>query len=90
MPDEKRKMFLSVFGKLKQKVLWKWETEQMMDKPDNLKLVKWLPQQDILAHKNTRVFITHSGQSSSQETLCHGVPVVGNLLQFFFWKIVRS
>ncbi len=69
-------MFLSVFGKLKQRVLWKWETENMPDKPDNVKLVKWAPQQDILGHKNTKLFITHSGQSSTQETLCHGVPVV--------------
>ena len=82
MPEEKRKLFLRVFAGLRQKVLWKWETERMADKPDNVKLVKWLPQQDILAHKNTRVFITHSGQSSSQETLCHGVPVVGNRVIF--------
>jgi glucuronosyltransferase len=76
MSDEKRRLLLNVFGKLKQKVLWKWETEQMEDKPANVKLSKWLPQQDILAHKNTRLFVTHSGQSSTQETLCHGTPVV--------------
>ena len=76
MPEEKRKMFLRVFGQLKQKVLWKWETEHMPDKPSNLKLVKWLPQQDILAHKNTQLFVTHSGQSSTQEALCHGMSVI--------------
>ena len=45
--------------------------------PDNVKLSKWLPQQDILGHPNTRLFITAAGQSSSQETLCHKTPVVG-------------
>jgi hypothetical protein len=39
-------------------------------------LAKWLPQQDILAHPNLKVFISHGGQSSFQETLCHQKPVV--------------
>eukprot|EP00092_Neocalanus_flemingeri_P013186 GFUD01014211.1.p1 GENE.GFUD01014211.1~~GFUD01014211.1.p1 ORF type:complete len:520 (-),score=100.48 GFUD01014211.1:177-1736(-) len=76
MSESKRKVLVNVFGKLKQRVIWKWETETMADKPDNLKLSKWLPQQDILAHPNTKLFISHIGQSSSQETLCHGKPVV--------------
>jgi hypothetical protein len=63
---KRRKTFLGVFVKQKQKVLWKWETEEMADKLSNIKLVKWLPQQDILGHKATRLFITHSGQSSTQ------------------------
>lgn len=82
MPESKRLMFLRVFSELKQKIIWKWETEVMPDKPDNLKLSKWLPQQAILAHPNTRLFITHSGQSSTQETLCHKKPVVSNCFVF--------
>jgi UDP:flavonoid glycosyltransferase YjiC (YdhE family) len=76
MSEDKRKSFLSVFSKLKQKILWKWETETMEGLPDNVKLSKWLPQQDILGHPNIRLFITTAGQSSSQETLCHKTPVV--------------
>ena len=76
MSENKRKTFLSVFRRLKQKILWKWETETMEGLPDNVKLSKWLPQQDILGHPNTCVFITAAGQSSSQETLCHKTPVV--------------
>ena len=76
MPESKRKLLLNVFKKLKQKVIWKWETEKMEGLPSNVKLSKWLPQQDILAHPNTKMFITHAGQSSTQETLCHKTPVV--------------
>ncbi len=76
MSEYNRKMLVRVFGGLKQRVIWKWETEDMADKPDNLKLSKWLPQQDILGHPNTRLFITHAGQSSTQETLCHQTPIV--------------
>ena len=76
MSDDKRKMFLNTFKDRKEKVLWKWETETMEGKPNNVMLSKWLPQQEVLAHPNVKLFITHGGQSSFQETLCHGKPVV--------------
>ena len=78
MPDEKRQHFLNAFKKLKQKVLWKWETEHMDGLPNNVMLSKWLPQQEVLAHPNVKLFITHGGQSSFQETLCHKKPVVSS------------
>ncbi|CAG7819184.1 unnamed protein product, partial [Allacma fusca] len=59
-PESTRKIFLNVFSRLKQRVLWKWD-EDMSDVPPNVKLGKWLPQQDILGHKNIRLFITHGG-----------------------------
>jgi len=48
MPEAKRAMFLNAFRQIKQKVLWKWETDQLPGKPDNVKLQKWLPQTDVL------------------------------------------
>merc|ERR1712223_345253 len=39
-------------------------------------LSKWVPQQDGLAHPNLKVFVTHGGQSSFQESLCHQKPIV--------------
>jgi UDP:flavonoid glycosyltransferase YjiC (YdhE family) len=48
LPPEKLEAFLNTFSKLKQKVLWKWETDVLPGKPTNVKLGKWLPQQDIL------------------------------------------
>ena len=76
MSEDKRKALLSVFGKLKQKVLWKWETDYMEDKPSNVMLHKWLPQQDVLGHPNVKLFVSHGGQSSFQETVCHRKPAV--------------
>ena len=76
MSEKLKNIFTNVFSKLKQKILWKWETEEMEDKPDNVKLSKWLPQQDLLSHPNLKLFISHMGQSSAQEALCHQVPVV--------------
>nr|XP_045587430.1 UDP-glycosyltransferase UGT5-like [Procambarus clarkii] len=36
----------------------------------------WLPQQDILAHHNVKVFITHGGLLSLQEALYHATPLL--------------
>ena len=76
MSEEKLAVLLSVFGSLKQKVLWKWETDTMKNKPENVMLYKWLPQQDILGHPKVKMFVSHGGQSSFQETLCHQKPAV--------------
>lgn len=48
LKNETMKAFIDVFAKLPQRVLWKWEDDTMPDKPDNIKLIKWAPQQDIL------------------------------------------
>jgi len=76
MSEANRQVLLKVFSSLKQRVLFKWETEEMADKPDNVMLSKWLPQQDVLGHKNVKLFISHGGQSSCQESLCHQKPLV--------------
>ena len=48
----------------------------MPDLPKNVLVANWLPQQDILAHSNLKLFITHGGQSSFQESLCYQKPMV--------------
>lgn len=76
MSDERRNMFLRVFAKLPYKVLWKFESDHLVDKPSNVIIRKWLPQQDILAHPNIRLFIYQGGMQSSEEAMGNGVPVI--------------
>lgn len=59
--------------------LWKFETAEKLPikLPKNVKIQSWMPQNDILAHPNTRLFISHCGLLSTQEALSHGVPVLG-------------
>ncbi|XP_046979547.1 UDP-glycosyltransferase UGT5-like [Schistocerca americana] len=75
-PQDK-KAFIEVFSRIKQRVLWKYEDDNLPGKPDNVMISKWLPQADILAHKNVRLFMTHGGINSIQEALYHGVPLIG-------------
>ena len=48
MKNATTKAFLESFSKLKQRVLWKWESDSLLGQPSNVKLYKWLPQSDIL------------------------------------------
>ncbi|XP_076275158.1 UDP-glycosyltransferase UGT5-like [Rhynchophorus ferrugineus] len=75
MPEDRKKILVNVLGRLKQKVIWKFE-EDLPGKPSNMLIKKWLPQQDILAHPNIRLFITHGGLLSIIETIYHGVPIL--------------
>lgn len=77
LPEDKRNAFVKAFAQLKQKVLWKWEGDNLPNKPSNVKIEKWLPQNDILAHPNVILFITHGGLLSTQEAIYHGVPMIG-------------
>nr|AEW43123.1 UDP-glycosyltransferase UGT40D1 [Helicoverpa armigera] len=76
MPDELKASLVEMFGSLPYTVLWKFE-EVLPNLPSNIHILKWAPQQSILAHPNLRVFITHGGLLSTTETVHFGVPIIG-------------
>ncbi|XP_044267212.1 UDP-glycosyltransferase UGT5-like [Tribolium madens] len=76
-PAEKRKALITTFSKLKENVLWKWEEDDFAGLPKNVKVMKWLPQSDVLAHPNVKAFISHGGLLSTMESVYHAVPIVG-------------
>lgn len=74
------KTLYNVFSKLKQNVLWKWEDPNPASFPGKAKNIlfsKWIPQDDVLAHKNMKLFVTHGGKGSVVESQYHGIPMVG-------------
>ncbi|KAG5680759.1 hypothetical protein PVAND_010246 [Polypedilum vanderplanki] len=76
-PIEKREAIVKTFGKLKQKIIWKYENDTLPDNPGNIKISSWLPQRDLIAHKNVKLFITHGGLLGTTEALTEGLPVLG-------------
>ncbi|XP_024908906.1 UDP-glucuronosyltransferase 3A1 isoform X2 [Cynoglossus semilaevis] len=68
------------FSRVPQGVVWRYDSQRWppdLDKPLNVKLVDWLPLNDLLGHKKARLFITHGGQNSLLQAVYHGVPVLG-------------
>ena len=44
---------------------------------DKMLFSNWLPQYDLLCHKNTILFITHCGSNGQQESILAGIPMIG-------------
>jgi glucuronosyltransferase len=77
LPDKTVKVLLKGFSLIKQRVVMKWESDTLEGKPDNVFISKWLPQDDVLAHKNIKLFISHCGYGGVIESKYHGVPILG-------------
>ncbi|CAH1963789.1 unnamed protein product [Acanthoscelides obtectus] len=67
---------LKALGRLDQTVVWKFESN-LTGVPENVLIRQWLPQTEILAHPNTKLFISHGGGLSTIESAYYGVPVLG-------------
>ncbi|XP_063705049.1 UDP-glycosyltransferase UGT5-like [Culicoides brevitarsis] len=78
MLPEKRDAIIKGLSSIKEKVVWKWDHEsgKTVD-PTKFYTSTWLPQNEILAHKNVKLFITHGGLLGTTEAVYHGVPLMG-------------
>ncbi|KAK1166304.1 UDP-glucuronosyltransferase 1-6-like [Acipenser oxyrinchus oxyrinchus] len=76
MPLKKINQFAEALGKIPQKVIWRLTGPTPGNLSANIKLMKWLPQNDLLAHPKARVFMTHGGTHGLYEGICNGVPMV--------------
>ncbi|KAM9828549.1 UDP glucuronosyltransferase 5 family, polypeptide E1 [Syngnathus typhle] len=72
----------SAFASLPQKVVWRHIGERPATLGNNTLLVDWLPQNDLLGHPKTKVFVTHGGTNGIYEAIYHGVPILGIPLIF--------
>ncbi|KAF7265898.1 hypothetical protein GWI33_020644 [Rhynchophorus ferrugineus] len=74
--DSVKSELVNGFKRIPYRVLWKLD-HTVPNIPDNVKIVKWLPQQDILRHPNVKVFITQGGLQSMQESIYFNKPMIG-------------
>ncbi|XP_028328593.1 UDP-glucuronosyltransferase 1-1-like isoform X1 [Gouania willdenowi] len=75
-PEELASVYIEAFRRIPQKVIWRYTGPQPANLPENVKLMSWVPQNDLLAHPGARAFITHAGSHGLFEGLCHAVPMV--------------
>ncbi|XP_059622697.1 UDP-glucosyltransferase 2-like [Phlebotomus argentipes] len=69
--------------------IWKFEADSLpVDVSPNVIVKKWVPQCDLLAHPNLKLFISHCGLLSTQEAVWYGVPILG--LPIFFDQFINS
>lgn len=48
LPAGKLKILKKVFSELQYDILWKWDSDSLLDCPKNMKIAKWFPQSDLL------------------------------------------
>ncbi|XP_077011591.1 UDP-glucuronosyltransferase 1A1-like isoform X3 [Tamandua tetradactyla] len=76
IPEKKAMEIADALSKIPQTVFWRYTGNPPSNLGKNTKLVKWLPQNDLLGHPKTRAFITHCGSHGIYEGICNGVPMV--------------
>ncbi|CAL1544430.1 unnamed protein product [Lymnaea stagnalis] len=65
---------VAAFEKLDLNVVWK--ANLTSPKPDKIMIKHWLPQNDLLGHPKTKVFVSHCGKNGQYEALYHAVPIL--------------
>nr|QPA18368.1 UDP-gluconosyltransferase [Trialeurodes vaporariorum] len=74
---EKLQVIVTATKRLNLKFIIKWDTAAHFQNLKNVLVVPWAPQQEILAHPNVRLFVTHGGYNSLIEVIYAGVPALG-------------
>ncbi|XP_067351500.1 UDP-glucuronosyltransferase 2C1-like isoform X1 [Channa argus] len=82
LPVDMTNEIAAAFAKLPQKVIWRHKGNRPATLGNNTLIVDWMPQNDLLGHPKTKLFVAHGGTNGVQEAVYHGVPVVG--LPIFF------
>jgi len=68
--------FIKAFAKLSQKVIMRFDASLVTNIPDNVMIVDWFPQHDLLIHPNTVLFVSHCGMNGVLESIYHRVPIL--------------
>ncbi|XP_014669909.1 PREDICTED: 2-hydroxyacylsphingosine 1-beta-galactosyltransferase-like [Priapulus caudatus] len=56
--------------------VWRLRAADAPPLGDNVKIVDWIPQNDLLGHAKVVLFVTHAGPNSVWESVYHGVPML--------------
>lgn len=82
LPHDLAEDIAGAFARLPQKVIWRYKGARPATLGNNTLLVDWMPQSNLLGHPKTKLFVAHGGTNGVQESIYHGVPILGLPLIF--------
>ncbi|XP_071500003.1 UDP-glucuronosyltransferase 2C1-like [Diadema antillarum] len=70
--------FARAFAAIPQLIVWQMKEEPpaSLQLSSNIRIVKWMPQNDLLGHPSLKALVFHGGNNGMYEALYHGVPMV--------------
>ena len=90
---------MEAFRRLEQKVLIAYDPKQLegVNVPPNVLALDWVPQNDVLGHNNTKLFVTHSGKLKKTKFSVQCMPVFkivygihrGSLFTTKYWVFTK-
>ncbi|XP_039758007.1 uncharacterized protein LOC120632228 [Pararge aegeria] len=89
LSPERLQTFIKVFSKLPYDIYWKWN-DNLPGLTENIKILKWFPQSDLLRHPKVKLFITQGGLQSTDEAIVGGVPLIGIPMMWDQWYNVNK
>uniref|UniRef100_A0A183D5S3 glucuronosyltransferase n=1 Tax=Gongylonema pulchrum TaxID=637853 RepID=A0A183D5S3_9BILA len=76
-PAEQREAFAEALNKLPDyRIIWACRQCPAMNLGSHVRLLDWIPQQELLNHPRTKLFITHGGLKSLKEATCAKMPTL--------------
>ena len=77
IPESRYSIMMSAFSRIKNvNFIWRYNHVFPENVPSHIRLIKWMPQNDVLAHPNVKLFISHGGCNSQFEAVYHAVPML--------------
>uniref|UniRef100_A0A914WA21 glucuronosyltransferase n=1 Tax=Plectus sambesii TaxID=2011161 RepID=A0A914WA21_9BILA len=76
MPIEMKNAIINAFSHFPQYTFLVRMEGELPKLSDNIQIVDWIPQKDLLAHPKIRAFFTHGGYNSLTEATYTGVPLI--------------
>ena len=77
LPTDVAAKFVDAFRQFSNyNIMWRLRDYGNLQLPSNVHALSWLPQNDLLGHVSTKLFISHCGLNSIDEALYHAVPLL--------------
>ena len=77
LPEHITIMLAEAFSRVDYTVIWRHNGDISYELNDNVHIRSWLPQNDLLGHPKTKLFVTHCGNNGQFEALYNGIPMIG-------------